>query len=94
MSLFFRYNRVVEVCSLRADFDILPYGDQTEVRRPPSSFRPLLKHEDEKMKTGLRTVARTQLGWIDGWMDAWMDVLSLAAASASDFETLRSNLSM
>uniref|UniRef100_H3D2W6 ATP binding cassette subfamily C member 12 n=1 Tax=Tetraodon nigroviridis TaxID=99883 RepID=H3D2W6_TETNG len=26
-----KYNRVVEVCSLRADFDILPYGDQTEI---------------------------------------------------------------
>lgn len=30
--LNFRYNRVVDVCSLRADFDILPYGDETEVR--------------------------------------------------------------
>ncbi|XP_031731713.1 multidrug resistance-associated protein 9-like [Anarrhichthys ocellatus] len=27
----FKYNRVVDVCSLRADLDILPYGDQTEI---------------------------------------------------------------
>ncbi|KAM6950575.1 ATP-binding cassette sub-family C member 12-like [Lycodopsis pacificus] len=26
-----KYNRVVDVCSLRADLDILPYGDQTEI---------------------------------------------------------------
>uniref|UniRef100_A0A8D0D9C1 ATP binding cassette subfamily C member 12 n=1 Tax=Sander lucioperca TaxID=283035 RepID=A0A8D0D9C1_SANLU len=26
-----RYNRVVDVCSLRADLNILPYGDQTEI---------------------------------------------------------------
>ncbi|XP_056881465.1 ATP-binding cassette sub-family C member 12 isoform X2 [Takifugu flavidus] len=26
-----KYNRVVDVCSLRADFDILPYGDKTEI---------------------------------------------------------------
>ncbi|XP_075955733.1 ATP-binding cassette sub-family C member 12-like [Anarhichas minor] len=27
----FKYNRVVDGCSLRADLDILPYGDQTEI---------------------------------------------------------------
>ncbi|XP_022598440.1 multidrug resistance-associated protein 9 [Seriola dumerili] len=26
-----KYNRVVDVCSLRADLEILPYGDQTEI---------------------------------------------------------------
>uniref|UniRef100_A0A8C2ZVW7 ATP-binding cassette sub-family C member 5 n=1 Tax=Cyclopterus lumpus TaxID=8103 RepID=A0A8C2ZVW7_CYCLU len=26
-----KYNKVVDVCSLRADLDILPYGDQTEI---------------------------------------------------------------
>uniref|UniRef100_A0A8C9ZZ17 ATP-binding cassette, sub-family C (CFTR/MRP), member 12 n=1 Tax=Sander lucioperca TaxID=283035 RepID=A0A8C9ZZ17_SANLU len=26
-----KYNRVVDVCSLRADLNILPYGDQTEI---------------------------------------------------------------
>lgn len=29
--LFFRYDRAVDVCSLRTDLEILPYGDQTEV---------------------------------------------------------------
>uniref|UniRef100_A0A8D0A0A1 ATP-binding cassette, sub-family C (CFTR/MRP), member 12 n=1 Tax=Sander lucioperca TaxID=283035 RepID=A0A8D0A0A1_SANLU len=28
---FDQYNRVVDVCSLRADLNILPYGDQTEI---------------------------------------------------------------
>uniref|UniRef100_A0A8C2ZTD2 ATP binding cassette subfamily C member 12 n=1 Tax=Cyclopterus lumpus TaxID=8103 RepID=A0A8C2ZTD2_CYCLU len=28
---FDQYNKVVDVCSLRADLDILPYGDQTEI---------------------------------------------------------------
>lgn len=33
-----RYDRVVDVCSLRTDLKILPYGDQTEVGALPHTL--------------------------------------------------------
>lgn len=33
-----RYDRVVDVCSLRADLEIFPCGDQTEVGAPNKRF--------------------------------------------------------
>lgn len=31
VTIYYRYKRVVEVCCLKSDFEILPAGDQTEV---------------------------------------------------------------
>lgn len=53
-----RYDRVVDVCSLRADLSILQYGDQAEV----SAFQTNrgVSHTDTDWRAGSKSIRGTE----------------------------------